>query len=145
MATVNRKVKNAKVHEYSGIVFRSKTEMDIYRRLLDLGIVPQYEKDKIILLDGFKPELPWFLDGKVMKTKVRDMTYTPDFKFIYNGFTVYLEVKGFETDRFPLKRKLFLDKIKGDVNTVFAEVKSLSGLRKTLEAINELNNRKGSA
>jgi predicted nuclease of restriction endonuclease-like RecB superfamily len=137
MALFNRKVKNATSYEYDGIKFRSKMEVAVYRKLKERGIEPEYEKDKIVLIEGFKPLLPWFLDGKTVKGKIRDMTYTPDFRFEKDGMVVYLEVKGFETDRFPLKRKLFLNKLYCEHrNAVFVEIKTINGLIKTLDALN---------
>lgn len=146
MASNNRKVKNAVAYEEDGIRFRSKMEVAVYRELKERGVEPEYETEKIVLVQGFKPLLPWFLDGKSLKSKVRDMTYTPDFKFNYDDMLVYLEVKGFETDRFPLKRKLFLNKLYlENKNAVFVEVKTLNGLRKTLNELNILKkNKEGS-
>lgn len=135
----NRKVKNATALVYDGIAFKSKAEVSAYKLLCNAGIKPEYEPDKIVVQDGFRMKFPWFMNGSPIKTKVRDITYTPDFKFDYNGWTVYLEIKGFETDRFPVKRKMFLKYLETTKEkTVFAEVKSLSGLCKTLDQLKKL-------
>lgn len=146
MNSENKKVKNATALTVNGISFKSTIEARVYRKLLDNGIVPEYEPDKVVLQKGFKPSHIWFADGKLQSSKVRDITYTPDFKFEYNGFTVYLEVKGFITDRYPLKRKMFLASLESDFSdVVFAEVKTLSGLSRTLEQISELTKQPGYA
>lgn len=139
MPTQNKKVKNATSLTSNGIQFKSILEARIYKKLLEYGITPEYEPLKIVLQNGFKPKSLWFIDGKAQTTKIRDLTYTPDFKFIYCGQTVYLEAKGFVTDRYPLKRKMFLHYLELHSSpAIFAEVKTISGLNRTLEQIKTL-------
>lgn len=139
MPSENKKVKNATAFIDNGIAFKSVMEARIYKKLIEKGITPEYEPDKIILLKGFKPKHKWFIDGKSQIAKIRDLTYTPDFKFQYCGYIVYIEVKGFITDRYPLKRKMFLSYLDSeDGKTIFAEIKTISGLNRTLEQISSL-------
>lgn len=136
MPSQNRKVLNATSTLSNGISFKSTMESRVYNKLLDFGITPEYESEKIVLVKGFKPNHGWFEDGKLQNSKVRDLTYTPDFKFKIGDYTVYLEVKGFITDRYPLKRKMFLKYLNTDrQKTIFAEIKTIKGLLRTINQI----------
>lgn len=137
----NKKVKNATVIEYKGIQFKSKLECSFYKELVAAGFEPQYEQRTYLLWDGFKPSVPFYTKDKKTKllklemTKLRDMTYTPDFTFTYNNRLIIIEAKGKENDTYPLKRKMFrglLEEINHD-NPLFFEVFSK---RQLLEAIN---------
>lgn len=142
---MNKKVKNATSKVYNGIKFRSLTEVRVYRWLRDNGYKPYYEPDSFVLLDKFKPETPWFLEGIAQTTKkgdsktVAQMTYTPDFRLdINNALILYIEVKGHPNDSYPLKRKLFLDWIekhnkKYTKQIQFAEIHTIVGLNKLMQ------------
>lgn len=90
---INKKVKNATRVELDGIKFRSKLEAYTYAKLKENKISAQYEPQKFILLPSFK------FNNKT----VRSITYLPDFV----GDTFIIECKGFQTDAFPIKKKLF--------------------------------------
>ena len=131
--TNNKKVKNATQFQFEGIVFRSHLEMLVYQLLTKRGLNPLYEPDKITVIDGFRPNNIWFKDGKPIKIKQHDVTYTPDFRFEIGDKIIYLEVKGWETDTFPLKRKLFLRKLQESPNAVYVQIRTLTQLTQTLD------------
>ena len=140
----NRKIKNAQPNEYDGIQFRSVFEAYAYRKLKENGFSPLYEAEKVILFKGFKPLRCWYKNGAPVLTskfkipKILDITYTPDFKLEINGMTIYIEIKGFPNDVYPLKRKLFLRKI-NDENAMFFEVHDMRGLALTIEKLKDVN------
>lgn len=141
---INRKVKNATEITYDGIKFRSLLELKVYKALEDAGYKPQYEVEKISLLESFRPKRVWYLDGEPQTMKsgskksriVKGKTYTPDFKMIVNGITVYIEAKGHPNDEYPTTRKMFLKWIEeqeGEI--IFSEVHSLRGLNKFIDKL----------
>ena len=111
----NKKIKNATSTEYNGIEFKSKTEVLIYKTLCENGFNPAYELVKFTLVEGFYPTIPFFTRKKkhgifnfiLDKSKVRSITYTPDFVFNYKDYLIIVEVKGFVNDVYPYKRALF--------------------------------------
>lgn len=108
----NKKIRNARESVFNGIHFKSKLEESFYKTLIAAGLEPDYELTKFVLVEGFKPTVPFFnrSKSKVFRmdmTKVRDITYTPDFTILYNDTLFIIEAKGIENDTFPLKKKLF--------------------------------------
>lgn len=76
------------------------------------GLKPEYEPTKFILVEGFRPTIPFYNRSKSRvfrkdMNKVRDITYTPDFIIPYNKIHFIIEAKGIENDTYPLKKKLF--------------------------------------
>jgi len=137
----NRKVRNATACEADGMSFRSRLEAAIWKRLRAAGYDPQYEPDTVELQAAFRPSHPWYMDGEPQVTKkgecvaVKALTYTPDFKVDADGVTWYIEAKGWGNDRFPLKRKLFIKAIDGDEGVVYAQVNSVRGMERLVEAM----------
>jgi hypothetical protein len=108
--SVNKKVRNATAKVYKGIKFRSKLELFAYVKLEEAGIAALYEKKKYVLMEGFRFESKSIESNSKKEyveniTKVRDITYTPDFVDPNNEWVI--EVKGFANDVFPVKWKLF--------------------------------------
>lgn len=139
----NKKVKNATVIEYNGVSFKSKLEVSFYKILLQAGFEPQYERRTYLLWEGCKPTVPFYTKDrktellKLDETKLRNMTYTPDFTFNYNGRLIIIEAKGKENDTYPLKRKLFrglLESCTHD-NPLFFEVFTQKQLLQAIEII----------
>lgn len=93
----NKKVKNATPTSKDGIKFRSKLEAYMYEKLKEAKIYNEYEQNRFELIPAFT-----FL-GK----KIRAMTYLPDFV----GKDFIIECKGFPTDAWPLREKLFKYKL----------------------------------
>lgn len=148
----NKRVKNATIIQYRDIKFKSKLEATFYKMLLQAGFNPQYESKTYVLWNGFKPTIPFYTkdrktkDLKLSTDKLRDITYTPDFSFNYNGLEIIIEAKGKENDTYPIKRKLFrkiLEKLspKPLVFEVFNKKQLLSAIEiiKSYEAINTEN------
>lgn len=139
----NKKIKNATVIEFNGIKFRSKLELAFYKMLVQAGFNPQYECMTYLLWEGCKPTIPFYTRDKktkllkLDKVKLRDMTYTPDFTFNYNGRLIIIEAKGKENDTYPLKKKLFrglLEKLSQE-NPLFFEVFTKKQLLQAIEII----------
>lgn len=110
--TENKKVRNATSKICDGIEFKSLLEVSVYKALTEAGFSPKYEPYKIPIITGFKPTIPFYTKGSngILKndtSKIMDITYTPDFVFDYKGLRIFIEVKGFENDVFPVKKKLF--------------------------------------
>lgn len=90
--------------DVDGIRFDSKKEAEFYAELKlrekageisDLRLQPRY-----LLQEAFKHE------GK----QYREIEYVADFEYIENGVTVVVDVKGFRTAVYMIKKKLFLYK-----------------------------------
>lgn len=112
---MNKKVKNASITEYNGIKFRSKLEKEVAKTLDDLNIKYEYENKKFILIPSFRYE----------NELIRQISYTPDF-IIGN---LIIECKGFPTDSWKIKRKLFLNYlVNKENNYIFVEIKSIKNL-----------------
>lgn len=120
---MNRKVLNATAITQDNIKFRSKAEAKMYELLKDSGLWFEYEPKPIVLQESFYPT-GWYEGTKYRKDKVRAITYTPDFivKILDKKFIFIIEVKGFITDRYPLKRKMLIHHIESTHNYIFAEV-----------------------
>lgn len=117
----NKKILNATPNEFGGIQFKSLLEKSIYKSLIAMGITPAYEGETFTFWKGLKPTVPFYCRYKQRATKtqrggwvlkrntvaLQDMSYTPDFVFMYNGIKVLIEAKGFESETFPIRKKLF--------------------------------------
>ena len=108
----NKKIRNARESVFNGFHFKSQLEESFYKTLVAAGLEPDYELTKFVLIEGFKPTVPFYnrSKSKVFRmdmTKVRDITYTPDFTILHNDTLFIIEAKGIENDTFPLKKKLF--------------------------------------
>ena len=99
----------AKAHKYNatkktveGITFDSAGEARAFA-LLNMwekaGAISNLERQpRYTLMDGYVDPV-----GR----KVRSMAYVPDFRFIRDGRTVVVDFKGFRTEAYKLKAKLF--------------------------------------
>ena len=137
----NKKIKNARESVFNGITFKSKLEESFYKTLTAANLDPNYELMKFILIDGFRPTVPFYnrSKSKVFRldmSKVRDITYTPDFTLLYNDTLFIIEAKGIENDTYPLKKKLFrrlLESMK--VPCVYFEVHTKRELLEVIDII----------
>lgn len=140
---MNRRVVNATPFTYDGINFRSKTEVMVYKTLIENGFSPMYERETFHYWKGLKPTVPFYdLGGDrhlhLNMKKLVGSKYTPDFTFWSGGIKIIIEVKGYANDIYPLKKKLFrayLETIGYPV--IFAEIHTK---RQLLEFINEIRN-----
>lgn len=111
-AASNRKIINATPMKVGKIQFKSTTEARVYKTLKESGFDPKYEPVTFTIWKGFYPTVPFLTKDKKGNlvpggTKLQSMHYTPDFIMKYKGYTVIVEVKGFENDVFPYKFKIF--------------------------------------
>lgn len=142
--SANRKIIGATENVTDGVEFKSKLEARVYKELLRLGYKPDYEPLTSTLLGSFTPSHPWLLDGNPQTTrkgipnKVKRWEYTPDFIVTEGCQNLIIECKGFSNDLHPYKRKMFLKNIDSMPNWHYCEVKTLRGLRKTMEWFNKL-------
>ena len=99
-----------KVIEYAGITFDSALELEYFKANKELyPSLAKCESFDII------PSFETIKDGK--KTKVRALTYTPDFVRNKGTSTIFIEVKNPFTAKktdYIMRRKLFLRTLKAD-------------------------------
>lgn len=116
---------------YDGIDFRSAAERDCYIALRKAKYKPDYERETITMIPAFTPNGVIYnksskrSNGKGLKqvNQIRKMSYTPDFTLMKNDTKVYIEVKGFPNDAYPLRIKCFYDWLnKQDFKWLFLEV-----------------------
>ena len=141
----NKKIRGATSKVFNGIKFKSLLEVSIYKTLLQEGFTPKYEAEKYTIVEGFKPQKLFYNKNNKTKNlkldmgKVRDITYTPDFTFNYKDTAIIIEVKGFENDVFPIKKKLFrkwLDTQK--IPIIFFEIFTKKQILQAIEIIKKL-------
>lgn len=108
---------NARKVEYDNLVFDSKLELNVYKRLKEL------EKDNIIY--NLDRQVKFELISK--NDKYRACNYVADFVFDKDNTHYIIDVKGMVLDVFKLKQKIFYDKYKKDIQIV-KSVKDLDDL-----------------
>ena len=140
----NKKIKNATPKEYDGIHFKSLLEVRIYKNLVTAGFHPKYEQFKCTVVDGLKPTVPFYATDKQTKDlklhdeKIRSITYTSDFTFMYKDIFVVIEAKGQENDTYPLKKKLFRKWMeKWLPNGIFFEIRTIKQLKQAIKIIED--------
>lgn len=137
----NRKILNATHVEVDGIQMKSKIERTIYLALKEMGITPQYEGETFTYWKDRKPKTLFYDRNhkrqlRLNMKKLISIKYTPDFIFMYDGIKVIIEVKGWENDSFPLRKKLFrgyLDTLPYPV--VYAEIFTKKQLLEFMEVL----------
>ena len=141
----NKRVKNAQGISYDGIEFKSRLEGRCYKILKDAGFPVEYETRQFIIWKGFKPTVPFYDKDKKTKllklqtSKLRDMTYTPDLSFVYGDHTIIIEVKGFSTEVFGIKKKLFRAWLEtNQPNIIYFEIYTAKQLLQAINIIKQL-------
>ena len=144
----NKKVKNATTTVYNNISFKSKLEVSCYKKLETSGFTFTYESDKIVLWSGesisnvavYEPDKTKQLSKKIQGFKLRDMTYTPDFKLYHKGYTIYFDVKGHVNDVYPIKKKMLIQHLNNIVGEkyIFFEPHNVRQMLQTIEIIKKL-------
>lgn len=141
----NKKVKNATATFYNNINFKSKLEVSCYKKLETSGLIFAYEPETITIWVGSKiVNTTVYLPDKykilVPKSnfKLRDITYTPDFKITHNGYTIYVDSKGHVNDVYPIKKKMFLQYLDKKPKHMFFEPHSVKQMMQTIEIIKKL-------
>jgi len=112
------RIKNAKKQTYKGIEFQSSLEVFMYKQLeisKELNYIDDfiYEDYEFTLLDKFTNHIPIY--ERNAKTKlyslnspnVRAAIYTPDFIVFIGNYCFVIETKGFRTEMFNFRFKLF--------------------------------------
>lgn len=147
---INKKVRNARKKEYDGIIFDSNLEISCYKLLKENDIPFTYNSSKQLLLDGFNfNKVKFFQPTKETKEflqntrKVVNTTYSPDFEIITNSdnLVIFIETKGKENDVYPLKRKMFFNKLENipkDCDYYFFEPHNIKQIIETIRIIKEI-------
>lgn len=147
--TENKKVKHANPHEYNGIDFKSQLEIDTYIALVSEGFNPEYEKTTYHLTKSKRFSIPIYDfhgDRKLHKKvwglnlyKVQDIKYTPDFTFKINGIDVFVEAKGYPTEKYLYQKKLFFEWLeKNNPDSAFFEIHNKKQLNEAVEIIKNI-------
>ena len=97
---------NNKKIEINGHVFDSKAEA---RRYQELALL---EKAGVISGLRLQPEYELIPAFKKMHRSFRKTVYIADFEYVENGRKIVEDVKGFKTEVYKLKKKLFEYKYK---------------------------------
>lgn len=145
----NRKIKNAKKHEYDGIMFKSGLEVEAYKAFVKEDFNPEYEKHTYVLQESkLFPTLHYapFRDRKthenvwgLNKYKIISLKYTPDFVFTINDKLIVVEVKGFANDRYPYQKKLFFKWLEDNhPDSAFFEIHNKRQLNAAVEVIKNI-------
>ena len=144
--TENKKIKNASPLEYNGISFKSKLEKMAYQTLKEQGFPVRYEPKKFIIWEGFRPNVPFYnkdVSTRMLKMdskKVIDISYTPDLMFEYNNHLIIIEMKGFENNTYPLKKKIFRKWLESNYpNSIYFEIFTKKQLLQAIDIIKNLN------
>lgn len=157
-AADNRRVRNAQSREYDGIKFKSLAEIMVYKTLLDEGFAPQYEKETFVIADKINPTVPFYTANSfhkknknieiLKKSACKDsrslsqVTYVPDFTFDCNGKHIIVEVKGFSTDTFKYRFKMFRLSLEQREDKDNLELWEIHSKRQLLECISNLKENK---
>lgn len=142
----NKKIKNASPLEFDGIFFKSKLEKMIYQTLRENNLPVEYEPQKFIIWEGFRPTVPFYDKDKTTrmlkleKKKIISISYTPDFVFRYNDCLIIIEAKGMENDRFYLKKKMFRKWLENnEPKSIYFEIYTKKQLLQAIDIIKALN------
>ncbi len=142
----NKKIKNASPLEFDGISFKSKLEKMIYQTLRENNLPVEYEPQKFIIWEGFRPTVPFYDKDKTTrmlkleKKKIISISYTPDFVFRYNDCLIIIEAKGMENDRFYLKKKMFRKWLENnEPKSIYFEIYTKKQLLQAIDIIKALN------
>lgn len=142
----NKKIKNASPLEFNGISFKSKLEKMIYQTLRENNLPVEYEPQKFIIWEGFRPTVPFYDKDKTTrmlkleKKKIISISYTPDFVFRYNDYLIIIEAKGMENDRFYLKKKMFRKWLENnEPKSIYFEIYTKKQLLQAIDIIKALN------
>lgn len=142
----NKKIINASPLEYDGIYFKSKLEKMAYQTLKGQGFPVLYEPKKFIIWEGFRPNVPFYNKDastrmlKMDSKKVIDISYTPDLMFEYNNHLIIIEMKGFENNTYPLKKKIFRKWLESNYpNSIYFEIFTKKQLLQAIDIIKNLS------
>jgi len=133
---------NNKKCEYNGINFDSQMELKFYLHLLEL------QKDGIVREIHLQPVYELLGAYEIEEKKVRAIKYKADFKVIYtDGHEEVIDIKGFTTTDFLIKKKLFEYKYKIPLHCItfsgiddgWIKLDDLKKARKERKKLKEIN------
>lgn len=150
----NKKVIGTKKVFYEGYWFDSTLEKNLYVLLKEAGFDPEVKPEKVLLMEGFRFEKiqeywcrykkrgqpkPIFQKDE---RKVINMTYTYDFGLTIGKYRILFDAKGNKNDTYPLKKKLFFNKLESsggdEVKYIFFEPGSIREIKQCIEIIKNL-------
>jgi hypothetical protein len=125
------KYNNKKVKAY-GIEFDSKLELYVYQMFKS----NKYDIRRCIESFELLPQLKYidFITGK--KRSMASANYTGDFFIEVNGKTLVIEVKGFKTEGYRMRKKLFLHKYSKEYG--FLEIKDEAECLKVIDKLDAM-------
>lgn len=150
----NKKVKNARSNDYEGIRFKSLLERYCYIKAKEMGYNIKYEPYTFTLMPGFKVFNSKIITPvkdnnkyklKLLRNKIRAITYSPDFMIKQDDTLYIIETKGRANDVYPLKKKMLFRLLEEIIkvtkmNIVFMEPHNQSQVNQCLNYIKDGNN-----
>lgn len=110
-----------------------RTKFDSKMEAMEALRLAQLELDGVVTDIILQPQFELLESFTVITNKTKNgkstqgaMKYTPDFAYRQNGEVIVIEVKGFATTSYKMRRKLFLSKMKKFGVDVFIEVTAKS-------------------
>jgi len=150
----NNRVRGARKVEYDGKLFDSKLEVNFYKLLVSNNIPFEYNNNTVKVVDDFRldkvnyyssdrnnREITQFLTKKGLKQKISAIKYTPDFIIEIGSYLIYVELKGYQNDVYPYKRKLFFSLLENSNITkqiYFFEPRTIKQSKTVIEIIKSL-------
>lgn len=107
------KYKNIKV-EYDGITFDSKKERDHYIYLKNLEMAGEIKDLRTQIRFELQPKY------KINKKRVQAISYIADFIYLKNGNYIVEDTKGYRTQIYKIKKKMFEYKYKIEITEVWS-------------------------
>tara|TARA_R110000803_G_C11791759_1_gene298141 strand:- start:166 stop:552 length:387 start_codon:yes stop_codon:yes gene_type:complete len=104
MKIIFKKKKISKNLTIDNIIFDSKFEGNYYLYLKNK--VANSEITNLIVHPTYEIQETF----KIGKRSFKNMVYTPDFHYIKDGVIYYIECKGWQTDIYMMRKKLFIYK-----------------------------------
>ena len=134
---MNKKVVNATPVLEGNIQFKSRMECRMYELLKESGLSFKYEPERFTIKEGFYPR-PWYRNSVLQKKKQIAITYKPDFIVKGKKILYVIEVKGFEVEKYVMRRKLFLSYIQENGLAIdFFEVHNVKDMKHCIEIIKQ--------
>ena len=112
---VGKKLFNSKSTTIDGVKMKSRLEGAMYSLLKDSGLEFYYEKETFVIVDPFKFDNESYErkannKGEMINRgnkKIQPIKYTPDFTVDNDDVKYIIETKGFRTETFNMRYKLF--------------------------------------
>ena len=144
----NKKIKGATTVDLEGIHFKSKLEKSCYLKLVEAGLFVQYEPYKVHVwtpqnrrlenIEAYQPSKSNRKEVEAITRPLLPITYTPDFLVIKDRLYCFFDAKGYANDRYPIKKKMFLDWLASQITGIhykFFEVHSVAQINHAIQII----------